>query len=576
MSSDKPDASHEPAPGVETAPASAEPSSESRGAFLDAIIESLPAMVFVKDAVDLRFERVNRAGERLLGISRDQLIGKNDYDFFPPAQAEFFVGKDREVLANGVLLDIAQEPIETAQGTRWLRTLKIPILDESGTPRHLLGVSLDISVQKEAEDHQKRARDELERTVIERTRELERRVLELRRAEDALARTEAELRHSQKMEAIGRLAGGIAHDFNNLLSVVLGYSDLALTRVVEDDPLHGFLGQIHHAAIRASQLTQQLLAFGRRQVLKPKMLDLNRVVSSLKDMLSRLVGEDIRFVFIPLARPASILADPSQVEQVIMNLVVNARDAMPSGGTLKLETREACESDRFLSVDLEVGPYVVLEVSDTGIGMDAATQSQIFEPFFTTKDKGKGSGLGLSTAFGIVKQSGGTIRVVSEPSRGSTFSVYLPQVQGEVAATGKHQRETEPARGSEHILLVEDEPQVREFAVFCLRQLGYRVTEADGPRSALRAAASCGPIDLLLSDVVMPDGGGRALAEQLLAERPGLRVLFMSGYTDDAIGNRGVLEAGVAFVQKPLTAKLLAARVREALAEQHARAPRFE
>jgi PAS domain S-box-containing protein len=539
----------------------------SPGAFLDAIIESLPAMVFVKDATDLRFERVNRAGERLIGISREALIGKNDYDFFPREQAEFFVAKDREVLAQGTLLDIAQEPIQTAQGTRWLRTLKIPILDESGTPRHLLGVSMDITAQKEAEDRQKRAHDELEQRVRERTLELERRVIDLRRTEDALARSEAELRHSQKMEAIGRLAGGIAHDFNNLLSVVLGYSDLALSRVAEEDPQHHFIEQIHRAAIRASELTQQLLAFGRRQVLKPKLLDLNEVLAGLHDMISRLVGEDIRFELEPAPCAPIIRVDPGQIEHVIMNLVVNARDAMCSGGLLQLRVHELGRCEGSLSVDLDPGRYIVLEVQDSGVGMSPETQSQIFEPFFTTKDRGKGSGLGLSTAFGIVRQSGGTIRVVSELGRGATFSIYLPRADGQLSGVPKVERSAQAARGNEHILLVEDEPQVREFAVTCLRQLGYRVTEADGPRSALALAARCGPIDLLLSDVVMPDGGGRALAEQLLAQRPGLRVLFMSGYTDDAIVKRGVLKAGVAFLQKPLTAKLLAGRVREVLAD---------
>jgi two-component system cell cycle sensor histidine kinase/response regulator CckA len=547
--------------------AAQDPSSSSAARFLDSILEHMPAIVFVKRASDLRFERFNRAGEELLGVERDALIGKNDFDIFPPEQAAFFTAKDREVLERGTLVDIPQEPIQTPKGVRWLHTLKIPVADENGVPSHLLGVSMDITEQRQAAELLLLSHDQLQRNIAERTVELEKQMRELERAEDALAHAQAELRHSQKMEAIGRLAGGVAHDFNNLLTVIGGYSELVLAQLPEHDGSRSYVEQIHRAAGRASDLTHQLLAFGRRQVLKPKVIDLGEIVRDMEDMLSRLLGEDMALTVLGGRGLPPVTADPNQVEQVIMNLVVNARDAMPHGGRLTIETLAvSAEESPLCDPDNQPCAAVCLRVSDTGIGMDAATLEQIFEPFFTTKPVGKGSGLGLSTAFGITKQSGGTIAVQSELARGTVFSIFLPAQVGASVAPDSEPPSVE-LRGSELVLLVEDEPRVREFAAVCLRSLGYRVIEAAGPHEALDLASKH-DFDLLLTDVVMPDGGGRLLAEELVRRAPRLKVLFMSGYADDAVALRGVLTAGAVFLQKPLTKQRLATQLRRALAQE--------
>jgi two-component system, cell cycle sensor histidine kinase and response regulator CckA len=425
-------------------------------------------------------------------------------------------------------------------------------------------VSMDITEQKRAAELLARSRDQLRDSIAERTAELERHVLELERTEDELARAQAELRQSQKMEAIGRLAGGVAHDFNNLLTVIGGYSELVLAKLPESDDNRAYVEQINRAARRASDLTQQLLAFGRRQVLNPKTIDLGVVINDMHDMLSRLLGEDVLLSVRRGPELAQVTADPNQIEQVIMNLVVNARDAMPNGGLITIETLDvARDVSPLCGADARPCRAVCLRVSDTGVGMDSATLEQIFEPFFTTKPVGKGSGLGLSTAFGITKQSGGTIAVQSEPGCGTVFSIYLPANELHEASLPDDEPPVE-LRGSETVLLVEDEPVVREFAALCLRALGYRVLEASGPREALAQAARHA-FDLLLTDAVMPEGGGRALAEELTRRRPGTKVLFMSGYADDTVLTRGLLTAGATFMQKPLTRPRLASFVRRAL-----------
>jgi signal transduction histidine kinase/ActR/RegA family two-component response regulator len=386
-------------------------------------------------------------------------------------------------------------------------------------------------------------------------------------AEQALRKAEHQLRHSQKMEAVGRLAGSVAHDFNNLLSVILGYGIAALEEIKEMDPLREDISEIVRAGERASELTRQLLAFSRQQVLAPRVLDLNASVRDCEKLLRRLLGEDIELVVRCSRTLSRVRADPSQIEQVIMNLVINARDAMPGGGKLTIETSDVLLQEPYVSdhFDAAPGPYVLLAVSDTGTGMDRETQARIFEPFFTTKEIGKGTGLGLSTVFGIVKQSGGNIWVYSEPGGGSTFKVYLPQTAS-VEEDSPAAVETRVLTGTETVLLVEDQEEVRRVAHRILMRFGYHVIEA---RNAGEALLTCEQyprtIHLLLTDVVMPLLGGRQLAERLLQARPDLRVLFMSGYTENAIFHHGILDAGIEYVQKPLIPETLARRVREVL-----------
>ncbi len=379
-------------------------------------------------------------------------------------------------------------------------------------------------------------------------------------------RLEHQLVQAQKMEAVGRLAGGIAHDFNNQLTVVLGRSEMLLERLPPEDPRRRPAQLIRETAERAAGLTRQLLAFSRKQVLEPKVLDLNQVVGGMEKMLRRLIGEDVELTLAPGAGLGAVSADPGQLEQVVMNLAVNARDAMPQGGRLLLRTANA-ELDTTACrrhADAAPGRYVMLEVTDTGVGMDAATQARIFEPFFTTKEAGKGTGLGLATVFGIVKQSNGHIWVYSEPGHGTTFKVLLPRIEGE--ADGAPAETAAARRGSETILLAEDEPELRALVAEHLEARGYTVLAAATPEEALGLArAHAGPIHLLLTDVVMPGLSGRALSEQFRAERPEARVLYMSGYTDEIIGHHGLLEAGTALLQKPFTGNALALKVREVL-----------
>jgi DNA-binding response OmpR family regulator/signal transduction histidine kinase len=382
-------------------------------------------------------------------------------------------------------------------------------------------------------------------------------------------RLEEQLRQSVKMEAIGTLAGGVAHDFNNLLTIILGNSDIALQRIDKDNPFIKNIEQIRRAGQRAALLTSQLLAFSRKQVVQPKVINLNEVIADTEKMLKRLIGEDIDLVSMLDSRLARVMADPGLIEQVIINIAINARDAMPHGGKLTIETVNVYLGEDYARHHLEVVPghYAMVAVSDTGCGMDEATLSHIFEPFFTTKTKGKGTGLGLSVVFGIVKQSGGHIWVYSEPGNGTTFKVYLPTVeQDPESLEAGAEREEPPVGGGETVLLVEDDDAVRDLAGGVLREYGYTVYEAHDGYQALKLYNSHeGPIHLLVTDVVMPGMNGRELAQKIESLRPALKVLFVSGYTDNAIVHHGVLDAGTAFLQKPFTPEALARKVREVI-----------
>jgi two-component system, cell cycle sensor histidine kinase and response regulator CckA len=380
-------------------------------------------------------------------------------------------------------------------------------------------------------------------------------------------RLEEQLRQSQKMEAVGRLAGGVAHDFNNVLSVILSYAHILLADLKPGEPMRDDVEEISKAAKRAAGLTRQLLMFSRQQVLEPKVLDLNEVLSSMDKMLQRILGADVDLVSLPRQPLGRVRVDPSSIEQVIMNLVVNARDAMPTGGKLTMETDNVVLDEAYARDHLGVtpGPHVMLAVTDTGSGMEKATLARIFEPFFTTKAAGKGTGLGLSTVFGIVQQSGGSVWVYSEPGKGTTFKVYLPLVDEAVDDVRAIPTPT-TLRGSETILLVEDDDQVRTVARGILGRSGYHVIEA---RHAGEALLHCenhpGTIHLLLTDVVMPQMSGPELAKRLAKARPDMKVLCMSGYTDDSIVRHGVLEARIEYLQKPITPETLTTRVRDVL-----------
>jgi two-component system cell cycle sensor histidine kinase/response regulator CckA len=381
-------------------------------------------------------------------------------------------------------------------------------------------------------------------------------------------RAEERLRQAHKMEAIGRLAGGIAHDFNNMLSVILGYSEMAISTFQENEPVRSDLEEIKRAAERARELTRQLLAFSRKQILEPKILDLNQTLHGMEKMLRRLVGEGIELALLTHTSIGRIKADPSQVEQVVMNLAVNARDAMPKGGRLTIETSDIELDADYAKAHAEVmpGPYVLLAVTDEGVGIPPSDWARIFDPFFTTKPKGIGTGLGLSTVLGIVRQSGGHIWVYSEPDRGTTFKIYFPRHDLPAEAPVAQPAPAPPGRGFETVLLVEDDEQVRALARAVLARNGYNVLEAQSPGEAILVCEKySAKIHLLLTDVVMPRMTGRELVDRIGPSRPEMRVLYMSGYADDAIVHHGVLDAGIAFLPKPLTPDALLRRVREVL-----------
>ncbi len=489
----------------------------------------------------------------LVGFSRAELDRGDIHwgELTPPAERPLTARALAQLRASGAATPWETETLRK-DGSRVPILVGVAMLD----PRRFIAFIADLTERKEAEA----ARVHL-------TQEAQTEHEGRRRAEAALRRSEEQLRHAQKMEAVGRLAGGVAHDFNNILSVILSYGELVLGELQPEDPIRADIQEVCKAAGRAAELTRQLLLFSRHEVVEPKVLDLNRILGNMDKMLQRVVGEDVELRAILGPDVGRIRADPSHIEQVIVNLVVNARDAMPNGGKLTIETANEDLDESFASNHLPAkpGPYVVLSVTDTGCGMDQATQNRIFEPFFTTKEQGKGTGLGLSTVFGIVQQSGGGLWVFSEVDRGTAFRIYLPRVD-EAVTLQRVPLASTTLRGNETILLVEDEAQVRAIVRSALRRQGYEVLDASAGEEALAiAAAHPGTIHLLLTDVVMPLMSGPELAKRVAARVPGIRVLCMSGYSDDSVLRHELRQAGVAFLQKPITPSLLAAKVREVL-----------
>jgi PAS domain S-box-containing protein len=501
---------------------------ESERNRLLAAVEQAPEAVCLA-APDSTVRYVNAAFENLTGSGRSAVVGRQFRDFSLHVSDGKALHELREAVRTGTRWQgrlQGQHPT----GARYTLSVTVsPVCDGSAQVVDLVIVARDITKQLDLE---------------------------------------SQLAAAQKLEAIGRLAGGVAHDFNNLLSVILNCADFARGGLPPDSPALKEITEIQKAGQRAAALTRQLLAFSRKQVMEPRVLSVNQVVGEMEDMLRRLIGEaiDLEFRFQPDL--GQVQADPSQLQQVVMNLAVNARDAMPDGGKLTIETANIELGDDYADKHVEMGRgrYVMLAVSDTGRGFDAATRAQLFEPFFTTKEQGRGTGLGLSTVYGIVKQSDGHILVYSEPEHGATFKIYLPSKNAPIEVRGADHDSNRSLTGTETILLVEDEEAVRTLALRILQQAGYRVLSAPDGRSALTLAGqTLDPIDLLLTDVVLPQLSGRQLAEQLLALRPKLRVLYMSGYTDDAIVHHGVLNPGTLFIGKPFSVTGLARKVREAL-----------
>jgi len=460
--------------------------------------------------------------------------------------------------------------LATDESARLDTLAALEILHETGADIPLVAISGGVPEEYILEALKAGAADYIRRNHLSRLGVTVSRELSQAEGRRERSRLEQQFRQAQKMDAVGRLAGGVAHDFNNLLTVITGYAELLLAGGAPEGSQRDALKEIQRAAERGGALTHQLLAFSRGQPFTARTVQLNTLLVHMEKMLSRLIGEDVELITVAAAEPATIRTDPGQLEQVVMNVVVNARDAMPGGGKLIIETANAQVDQTYAgpNVDLKPGSYVVLAISDTGMGMDPETVTHLFEPFFTTKAPGKGTGLGLATAYGIVKQSGGAISVYSEPGRGTTVKIYLPSTEAKAAEAA----EQEPAaalRGSETILVLEDEARVRKLVCEVLAARGYHVLEAVRGEEAIRMATEHqGRIHLLLTDVVMPEMSGPQALEQIRARQPNMKVLFMSGYTDEAMVHHGIPDSGAPFLQKPFLPETLARKVREVLASQ--------
>lgn len=511
---------------------------EQERSTLHSLIDSLPDYVYLKDR-DSRFILTNKAQAAFVGVGDPrEMIGRSDHEFFQKEVADRYRADDLNVIESGIGVVNIEESSEAAGGgLRKVLTTKVPIFDAAGAVTGLVGISRDVT--------------------------------DLTRAEEERTKLQEQLQQAQKMEAVGRLAGGIAHDFNNLLTVITGYCELALEESRGNSALQDNMEEIKRAARRASVLISQLLAFSRRQILQPRVFDLGDLVAGMEGMLRRLLGEDIRLRTIRTAPSLYVFADPGRIEQVIMNLAVNSRDAMPGGGLLTIRTGTGQLPPEEIAGAAEPGngEFVLLTVSDTGQGMDAATLGRLYEPFFTTKEVGKGTGLGLATVYGIVRQSSGRISCRSQPGSGTTFTISLPHAsQEEADRAGIELRPAKPRRGTERILLVEDDESVRRFVKTILETAGYTVFAADSGRTTIEKLESLTqPPDLLLTDVIMPGMDGRVLAEEVTRRSPGIRLIFMSGYSEVAAGLPVPQDSDFRLIQKPFAAEDLLRKVREIL-----------
>jgi two-component system, cell cycle sensor histidine kinase and response regulator CckA len=621
---------------------------ESEHKFLQSVLDTMPAVVFVKDH-ESRFILVNTAWEEVTGVPRDQATGQRTADVFPADVADRMRSADLETFAAGDRTEAELTFLVDGRLRTYLSS-RFPLRDGEGRAVALVGLALNITERKRAQEQEARlsrvveqasdsiiitdlqgdityvnpafesisgySRDEaigqtprllksghqdagfyrhmwdaLVRGEVWTGRLVNRRKDGTLFQEDATVgpvrdssgrtvsylavkrdvtnemRLERQLMQAQKMEAIGRFAGGVAHDFNNLLSVITGYGELTRSKLAKADPLQGNLDQIVKAADRAAALIRQLLAFSRQQILQPTIVDLNALVSTLAKMLRRLIGEDVELVTSLGPQLGKVRGDPGQLEQVLMNLAVNARDAMPDGGRLTVETRNADlgPDDAAFRPAMRPGHYVMLAMTDTGMGMDAETQSHLFEPFFTTKEVGQGTGLGLSTVYGIVNQSEGYIGYESEVGVGTTFRIYLPRVD-EVASRDPEPKATRPSPGSETVLLIEDDRSLRDLLCEILEGAGHTVLVApDGAKALEIADEYAGAIQLIVTDVIMPGLSGRQAAEQIKASRSEVEILFISGYSDEAIAKHGVLAPKARFLSKPFTPGDLLRKVRDVL-----------
>ncbi|MCF7944816.1 MAG: PAS domain S-box protein, partial [Spirochaetia bacterium] len=502
---------------------------------LSSLVNSIPDLIFYKSPEGF-YQGCNPSFEQFIGKNEKEIIGKTDYDLFDKETADFFRFHDKTMFAQ----------MKAARNEEWitypdgekvlLETIKAPYKNADGKLIGLIGIGRNITARRKANDEKENLTKQLQ--------------------------------HIQKLESIGRLAGGVAHDFNNMLSVITGFTDLSLEQIQKDNPIYSHLAEVKNAAQRSVDITKKLLAFARKQNIEPKKIDLNKTLENMLNMLRRLIGENIKLDWVPDDKLWPIQADPSQIDQIITNLCINGRDAIEGEGEISIETKNISLDEEYCAnhIGFLPGDFVVITVTDNGCGMDKETQSNIFEPFFTTKEVGKGSGLGLSTVYGIVKQNKGFINIYSEIGGGTSFRVYLPRYADTSKEYEPSPHHTIPKGNRESILIVEDEQSIRMLTKWMLEKLNYSVIIADSAENAISIAVNHEKnIDMLITDVVMPEMNGRDLSERLKKVVPQLKVLYMSGYTANVIVHKGILENGLHFMQKPFSQFDIAVKVRETL-----------